>query len=95
MIKGLIRYSIFILLAAALAYGGYRMLLPATSKTTPAEKAEKEEHSDSVALSDAKIEAAKIELAKASPGVLRDSLLLNGIVQPNQESLVQDRKSVV
>ncbi|NPU25639.1 efflux transporter periplasmic adaptor subunit [Bradyrhizobium sp. MOS004] len=87
--KGLIRYSIFILLAAALAYGGYRMLLPATSKTTPAEKAEKEEHSDSVALSDAKIEAAKIELAKASPGVLRDSLLLNGIVQPNQESLVQ------
>ena len=40
MIKGLIRYSIFILLAAALAYGGYRMLLPATSKTTPAEKAE-------------------------------------------------------
>ena len=35
MIKGLIRYSIFILLAAALAYGGYRMLLPATSKTTP------------------------------------------------------------
>ncbi|GCC40542.1 hypothetical protein chiPu_0024673, partial [Chiloscyllium punctatum] len=44
---------------------------------------------DSVALSDAKIEAAKIELAKASPGVLRDSLLLNGIVQPNQESLVQ------
>jgi cobalt-zinc-cadmium efflux system membrane fusion protein len=89
MIKGLIRYSIFILLAAALAYGGYRMLLPATTKTTPAEKAEKEEHSDSVALSDAKIEAAKIELAKASPGVLRDSLLLNGIVQPNQESLVQ------
>ena len=89
MIKGLIRYSIFILLAAALDYGGYRMLLPATSKTTPAEKAEKEEHSDSVALSDAKIEAAKIELAKASPGVLRDSLLLNGIVQPNQESLVQ------
>ncbi len=89
MIKGLIRYSIFILLAAALAYGGYRMLLPATSKTTPTEKAEKEEHSDSVALSDAKIQAAGIELAKASAGVLRDSLLLNGIVQPNQESLVQ------
>ena len=40
-------------------------------------------------MSDAKIQAAGIELAKASPGVLRDSLLLNGIVQPNQESLVQ------
>ena len=89
MIKGLIRYSVFILLAAVLAYGGYRMLLPATSKTTPTEKAEKDEHSDSVALSDAKIQAAGIELAKASAGVLRDSLLLNGIVQPNQESLVQ------
>lgn len=89
MIKRLIRYSVFILVAAALAYGGYRMLLPATSKTTPTEKAAKEEHSDSVALSDAKIQAAGIELAKASSGVLRDSFLLNGIVQPNQESLVQ------
>jgi len=65
------------------------MLKPATPKTAPTEKAEKEEHADSVALSDAKIEAAGIELVKASTGVLRDSLLLNGIVQPNQESLVQ------
>ena len=40
-------------------------------------------------LSDAKVAAAGIELAKAAPGVLRDSLLLNGMVQPNQESLVQ------
>jgi multidrug efflux pump subunit AcrA (membrane-fusion protein) len=88
MIKRLIRYSIFILLTAALAYGGYRML-PATSKTTPTEKSEKKEHSDAIALSDAKILAAGIELAKASAGVLRDSLLLNGIVQPNQEALVQ------
>ncbi|RAI46194.1 efflux transporter periplasmic adaptor subunit [Rhodoplanes roseus] len=86
--KRLIRYSIFILLTAALAYVGYRML-PATSKTTPTEKSEKKEHSDAIALSDAKILAAGIELAKASAGVLRDSLLLNGIVQPNQEALVQ------
>jgi multidrug efflux pump subunit AcrA (membrane-fusion protein) len=40
-------------------------------------------------LSDAKVSAAGIELAKAAPGVLHDSLLLNGMVQPNQESLVQ------
>jgi multidrug efflux pump subunit AcrA (membrane-fusion protein) len=79
----------FVLVAAVLVYGGYRMLKPATPKTAPTEKAEKEEHADSVALSDAKIEAAGIELVKASTGVLRDSLLLNGIVQPNQESLVQ------
>src|SRR6202011_2178896 len=53
------------------------------------EKAETEEHSDGVVLSDAKVASAGIELAKASPGVLRDSLLLNGMIQPNQESLVQ------
>jgi multidrug efflux pump subunit AcrA (membrane-fusion protein) len=89
MIKGFFRYSAFVLVAAALVYGGYRMLTPAAPKTTPTEKPEKEERADSVVLSDAKIEAANIELVKASPGVLRDSLLLNGIVQPNQEMLVQ------
>ena len=87
--KRLLRYFFFVLVAAGLVYGGYRMLNPAVPKTAPTEKAEKEEHADSVALSDAKIEAAGIELVKASTGVLRDSLLLNGIVQPNQESLVQ------
>lgn len=92
MIRQSIKYLVFILVLAGLAYGGYRLLLPANSKTTPtekAQKAEKEGHAEGVALSDAKVEAAGIELAKASAGVLRDSLLLNGIVQPNQESLVQ------
>lgn len=86
----LVRYLVLVLVVAGLAYGGYRMLLPANSNATPTEKA-KEEHpeSDSIALSDAKVEAAGIELAKASAGVLRAGLLLNGIVQPNQESLVQ------
>ena len=76
MIRGLIRYLAFVLVAATLIYGGYRMLTPATTKTTASEKAEKEERSDSVVLSDAKVAAAGIELAKASPGVLRDRLLL-------------------
>jgi membrane fusion protein, heavy metal efflux system len=89
MIRSLIRYLVFILVAVALVYGGYRMMAPATTKTTATEKAEKEKRSDSVTLSDAKVAAAGIELAKASSGVLRDSLLLNGMVQPNQESLVQ------
>jgi multidrug efflux pump subunit AcrA (membrane-fusion protein) len=80
---------VFAVVAAALVYGGYRMLSPATTKTTATETTEKKEHSDSVLLSDAKVMAAGIELAKASPGILRDSLLLNGMVQPNQESLVQ------
>jgi cobalt-zinc-cadmium efflux system membrane fusion protein len=42
-----------------------------------------------VELSDAKVAAAGIELEKAGPGVLRDSLLVNGILQPNQEAMVQ------
>ncbi|NWM44835.1 efflux transporter periplasmic adaptor subunit, partial [Escherichia coli] len=59
--KRLIRYLVFVLILAGMAYGGYRFM-PATSKTTPTEKAEKEEHneSNSIALSDAKIEAAGI-----------------------------------
>jgi cobalt-zinc-cadmium efflux system membrane fusion protein len=89
MIRGLIRYLAFVLVAATLIYGGYRMLAPATTKTTASEKAEQEEHSNSVVLTDAKVAAAEIELAKAAPAVLHDSLLLNGMVQPNQESLVQ------
>ena len=52
MIRGLIRYLAFVLVAATLIYGGYRMLTPATTKTTASEKAEKE-HSDRVVLSDA------------------------------------------
>ncbi|MDF3811328.1 MULTISPECIES: divalent metal ion exporter adaptor subunit IhpB [Nitrobacteraceae] len=89
MIKAIVRYSVFILVAVALGYGGYRMLMPASSKVTPTEKTDKDEHSESIILSDAKVEASEIELVKASSGVLRESLFLNGIVQPNQESLVQ------
>ena len=51
----------------------------------------KHEHAaeGSVELSDAKVAAAGIELEKAGPGVVHDSLFLNGILQPNQETLVQ------
>ncbi len=97
MIKAVFRYSIFILVAAGLAYGGYWVMNQPASKTETTGKGHgghgghgaHEEHSDGVTLNDAKIAAASIELAKATSGVLRDSLLLNGIVQPNQESLVQ------
>ena len=92
MISRMVRYLSFALVAAALVYGGYRMLTPASTNTAPNEKterAEKEERSEGITLSDAKVAAAGIELATAGPAVLRDSLLLNGMVQPNQESLVQ------
>ena len=42
-----------------------------------------------VELSDAKVAAARIGLEKAGPGTLHDRIMLNGIIQPNQEMLVQ------
>jgi membrane fusion protein, heavy metal efflux system len=89
MIRRLIRFLVFAVVAVGLIYVGYRMSTPATTKTAAAEKVEEEEHSNSVAMSDAKVAAAGIELVKASAAVLHDNLLLNGMVQANQESLVQ------
>lgn len=89
MIRSPLRYLVFFLVAGTLVYAGYRMLVPATTKIVATEKSEKEEHSNGVAMSDAKVAAAEIELARAAPAVLHDGLLLNGIVQANQESLVQ------
>lgn len=43
----------------------------------------------SVELSDTKVAAAAIELVKAGPQTLRDTLTLNGMLLPNQEMLVQ------
>jgi len=49
-----------------------------------------EGHGDEgVEMNDAKVAAANIELVKAGPGVLRNTLTLNGIIQPNQEAVVQ------
>jgi cobalt-zinc-cadmium efflux system membrane fusion protein len=58
--------------------------------TTPAgEAAKPNEPEGTVAFSDAKVAASGIELQTAGPDTLRDSLLLNGVIQPNQEALVQ------
>lgn len=47
------------------------------------------EHGNEVALSDSKVAAAGIELLTASPATLRNTLQLNGIIQPNGETIVQ------
>jgi cobalt-zinc-cadmium efflux system membrane fusion protein len=53
-------------------------------------KGDGDEHGkEGVELSVAKIEAARIRLEKAAPTVLHDTLVINGILQPNQERLVQ------
>ena len=75
---------------AVAGVGGY-YLYDSAGKVAPASEAKHDahEHDDAVVLSDAKIAAAGIELEKAGPATLRDSVLLNGILQPNQEALVQ------
>jgi cobalt-zinc-cadmium efflux system membrane fusion protein len=46
-------------------------------------------HDEGVKLSDAQVAAAGIELLTAAPRELRDTLRLNGTIQPNQEALVK------
>ena len=84
------RNAATVILAVILVVGGAIYLQPSRGKapvTDPPGHAKHEE--EGVSLSDAKLAAAGIELEKAGPGVLHDSLLLNGILQPNQETLVQ------
>jgi cobalt-zinc-cadmium efflux system membrane fusion protein len=89
-----------IALAGAVALSGaaffYSGGLPGLSRPAAAPKAKakggEDEHGHgegAVALSDAKVAAAGIELLPAGPATLHDGLPLNGIIQPNQETLVQ------
>ena len=90
-----IRATFLVLVAAVLVAGViFYAQRPSGSTAPPAEK-EKAGHGGhkhaegSIELSDAKVAAAGIELEKAGPGALHDVLIVNGIVQPNQEALVQ------
>lgn len=77
---------------AVVAVAVFYVQMPSRGKAPTADShghGKHEEASGTVELTDAKVAAAGIELEKAAPGVLRDSLFLNGILQPNQEALVQ------
>lgn len=93
--------AVALLAIGALGAGVYAF---APSKSTPegtkqgqsdgdghgAHGAEHKEHgSEGVEMSDAKVAASNIEVLSASGETLRDSIVLNGILQPNQETLVQ------
>jgi membrane fusion protein, heavy metal efflux system len=80
--------TVFILAVVAVAATVlWREPSPGNVPNAPKEHAE---HADGgIELSDAKVAAANIGLEKAGPGVLHDSITLNGILQPNQEMLVQ------
>jgi cobalt-zinc-cadmium efflux system membrane fusion protein len=78
-----------VLVAAGLVYYAQHPLGATTTPIEPGGPAKSGEPEGTIALSDAKVAAAGIELQTAGPGTLRDSLLLNGAIQPNQEALVQ------
>lgn len=85
--------------ALAILVGGYWALIPPgatksaasqTKKETPGAQNEKDAHaSERTVMSDAKLAAANIVLEPVKPAVLSDTLVLNGIIRPNQERLVQ------
>lgn len=79
-----------LLLAAGVALYYQRPTGGSTARPTDSHGPDKREHAgEGVALSDMKVAAAGIELLKAGPGILHGSLFLNGVLQPNQETLVQ------
>ncbi|MCW5704212.1 MAG: efflux RND transporter periplasmic adaptor subunit [Bradyrhizobium sp.] len=60
-----------------------------TSQTEGKGHADEKGHDGGVEMTDAKIAAAGIEVLSASGETLRETIVLNGILQPNQEALVQ------
>ncbi|MBI5131529.1 MAG: efflux RND transporter periplasmic adaptor subunit [Rhodopseudomonas palustris] len=60
---------------------------PAAKESKQEEKGHEEE--GVVEMADAKVASSNIEILSASQATLNDSIVLNGIIQPNQEMLVQ------
>ena len=83
--------SAAVLVAVILVIGVALRLQQPSGGTVPTDPHghEKRGEEGGAGLTHAKIAAAGIELATAGPGVLHDTLILNGILQPNQETLVQ------
>ena len=73
--------------AGVYAFAPSKSAAPATKEAAAGK--EEGHGAEGVEMSDAKVAAAGIEVVEASKGTLRDALQLNGILQPNQEALVQ------
>lgn len=80
-----------VLCAAALAGSAWYVFGAANPARTSAGEtaAEGDSHDESVTLSDAQVAAAGIELLTAGPRELHETLRLDGLIQPNQETLVK------
>jgi cobalt-zinc-cadmium efflux system membrane fusion protein len=83
---------VLVLLAAAILAGLKIMSSPPSKGAVKGHGHGEEEHAHGPAaavMSDAKVTAAGIQLEKAGPGTLHDTLRLNGVLQSNQEQTVQ------
>ncbi len=75
-------------LLAVLA-GAY-LWLPASLGSAPPKHDDHDDHGEKAAImTDAKLAAAGIELDKAGPMVLKETMRINGLLQANQELLAQ------
>ncbi len=99
-VKKLLGYAVVALVCAGiLGAAGYyvfdarfaKQSKATASKAGHGKEGEKDAHGhdEGVKLTDAQVAAAGIEILKAGPRELRDILLLNGTIQPNQETLVK------
>lgn len=95
VIKFLKHGAVVLVCAAIVSVAAYYVFGPKpvsqskAATTKPHGEKEGQGHDEGVKLSDAQIAAAGIELLTAGPRELRDTLRLNGSVQPNQEALVK------
>lgn len=79
-------YAVILLVASAVVW---LVAKPSPQVAKPKEEAVHGHGGEAAEMNDAKVAAAGIELLQAGPSILRDGLTLNGIIQPNQEALVQ------
>ncbi|MGB3272957.1 MAG: divalent metal ion exporter adaptor subunit IhpB [Xanthobacteraceae bacterium] len=84
--------NVVLLVIAAVALAAFVMTLQSSTGSTPGDPRGEQQHEhagENVEINDERISAAGIEILTAGPGTLRDTLILNGILQPNQEAVVQ------
>lgn len=93
--KSLLRFTIIGLVFIGLGYATIKMLPSSLGKAPSSghgHGGDEDGHAhggESATMNDAKVAAAGIGLEKAGPGILREELKVHGILQPNQEAVVQ------
>jgi cobalt-zinc-cadmium efflux system membrane fusion protein len=88
--KPIFRNLLVVTAVVALGIVAYKILPASSSKAPTAAHGEHgHEEQQSAILNDAKLAAAGIEMETAGPVVLKETLRVNGVLQPNQEALVQ------